>query len=74
MWGRFWTYLYPLSIPYPDRTDVDVSAAMVDQVSFSWQSVYMYIHTYLYCTNIHLNFRAGMRLDFSKKQRRSLCL
>ncbi|XP_028999570.1 angiotensin-converting enzyme 2 [Betta splendens] len=31
MWGRFWTNLYPLSIPYPDRTDIDVSAAMVEQ-------------------------------------------
>ncbi|KAG7234632.1 hypothetical protein INR49_004157 [Caranx melampygus] len=31
MWGRFWTNLYPLSIPYPDKTDIDVSKAMVEK-------------------------------------------
>ncbi|XP_071389694.1 angiotensin-converting enzyme 2 [Centroberyx affinis] len=31
MWGRFWTNLYPLSIPYPEKTDIDVSKTMVEQ-------------------------------------------
>ncbi|XP_072527329.1 angiotensin-converting enzyme 2 [Salminus brasiliensis] len=31
MWGRFWTNLYPLSVPYPDKPDIDVSPAMVAQ-------------------------------------------
>ncbi|KAF1392660.1 hypothetical protein PFLUV_G00030370 [Perca fluviatilis] len=31
MWGRFWTNLYPLSIPFPNKEDIDVSNAMVDQ-------------------------------------------
>ncbi|XP_072321392.1 angiotensin-converting enzyme 2 [Eucyclogobius newberryi] len=31
MWGRFWTNLYPLSTPYPDRPDIDVSKNMVQQ-------------------------------------------
>ncbi|KAL2087768.1 hypothetical protein ACEWY4_016596 [Coilia grayii] len=31
MWGRFWTNLYPLTVPYPDKTDIDVSSAMVEQ-------------------------------------------
>uniref|UniRef100_A0A3Q2QIJ2 Angiotensin-converting enzyme n=1 Tax=Fundulus heteroclitus TaxID=8078 RepID=A0A3Q2QIJ2_FUNHE len=31
MWGRFWTNLYPLSIPYPDKPDIDVSSTMVAQ-------------------------------------------
>lgn len=31
MWGRFWTNLYPLSVPYPDRPDIDVSKTMVEQ-------------------------------------------
>uniref|UniRef100_A0A8C9WWT5 Angiotensin-converting enzyme n=1 Tax=Sander lucioperca TaxID=283035 RepID=A0A8C9WWT5_SANLU len=31
MWGRFWTNLYPLSIPYPNKEDIDVSNAMVAQ-------------------------------------------
>ncbi|XP_051531994.1 angiotensin-converting enzyme 2-like [Myxocyprinus asiaticus] len=29
MWGRFWTNLYPLSVPYAEKPDIDVSAAMV---------------------------------------------
>lgn len=31
MWGRFWTNLYPLAVPYKDVTDIDVSDAMVEQ-------------------------------------------
>lgn len=35
MWGRFWTNLYSLSVPYPDKPDIDVSQSMVDKV---WQN------------------------------------
>ncbi|XP_047219843.1 angiotensin-converting enzyme 2 [Girardinichthys multiradiatus] len=31
MWGRFWTNLYPLSVPYPDKPDIDVSSTMVEK-------------------------------------------
>uniref|UniRef100_A0A3B3SRS3 Angiotensin-converting enzyme n=1 Tax=Paramormyrops kingsleyae TaxID=1676925 RepID=A0A3B3SRS3_9TELE len=31
MWGRFWTNLYPLSVPYPDKPDIDVTSAMISQ-------------------------------------------
>ncbi|XP_034050500.1 angiotensin-converting enzyme 2 isoform X2 [Thalassophryne amazonica] len=31
MWGRFWTNLYPLMIPYPDKPNIDVSQTMVEQ-------------------------------------------
>ncbi|XP_060924594.1 angiotensin-converting enzyme 2 [Limanda limanda] len=31
MWGRFWTNLYPLSTPYPEKPDIDVSKTMVEQ-------------------------------------------
>ncbi|XP_012675889.2 angiotensin-converting enzyme 2-like [Clupea harengus] len=31
MWGRFWTNLYPLSVPYPNKPDIDVTKAMVEQ-------------------------------------------
>ncbi|KAM9408267.1 angiotensin-converting enzyme 2 [Pholidichthys leucotaenia] len=31
MWGRFWTNLYNLSIPYPNRTDIDVTNEMINQ-------------------------------------------
>lgn len=35
MWGRFWTNLYSLTVPYPDKPDIDVSQSMVDKV---WQN------------------------------------
>uniref|UniRef100_A0A4W6CJV1 Angiotensin-converting enzyme n=1 Tax=Lates calcarifer TaxID=8187 RepID=A0A4W6CJV1_LATCA len=31
MWGRFWTNLYPLSVPYPEKPDIDVSKTMVEK-------------------------------------------
>ncbi|XP_029283581.1 angiotensin-converting enzyme 2 [Cottoperca gobio] len=31
MWGRFWTNLYPLSVPYPAKPDIDVSKAMKEK-------------------------------------------
>ncbi|XP_068126885.1 angiotensin-converting enzyme 2 [Hyperolius riggenbachi] len=31
MWGRFWTNLYPLAVPYPDRESIDVTPTMVAQ-------------------------------------------
>ncbi|XP_035508344.1 angiotensin-converting enzyme 2 [Morone saxatilis] len=31
MWGRFWTNLYPLSTPYPNKTDIDVTKTMVEK-------------------------------------------
>uniref|UniRef100_A0AAX7SMK9 Angiotensin-converting enzyme n=1 Tax=Astatotilapia calliptera TaxID=8154 RepID=A0AAX7SMK9_ASTCA len=31
MWGRFWTNLYSLTVPYPDKPDIDVSQSMVDK-------------------------------------------
>lgn len=33
MWGRFWTNLYSLTTPYPNKTDIDVSKTMVAKVS-----------------------------------------
>uniref|UniRef100_A0AAZ3S3H7 Angiotensin-converting enzyme n=1 Tax=Oncorhynchus tshawytscha TaxID=74940 RepID=A0AAZ3S3H7_ONCTS len=31
MWGRFWTGLYPISTPFPEKTDIDVTNAMIAQ-------------------------------------------
>ncbi|XP_015226730.1 PREDICTED: angiotensin-converting enzyme 2 [Cyprinodon variegatus] len=31
MWGRFWTNLYNMSIPYREKEDIDVSNTMVEQ-------------------------------------------
>lgn len=33
MWGRFWTNLYSLTTPYPNKTDIDVSNTLVAKVS-----------------------------------------
>lgn len=33
MWGRFWTNLYSLTTPYPNKIDIDVSETMVEKVS-----------------------------------------
>ncbi|XP_019522936.1 PREDICTED: angiotensin-converting enzyme 2 [Hipposideros armiger] len=31
MWGRFWTNLYPLTVPYGQKPNIDVTDAMVNQ-------------------------------------------
>lgn len=32
MWGRFWTNLYALTVPYPDKPKIDVTSAMLEKV------------------------------------------
>lgn len=32
MWGRFWTNLYALTVPYPAKPNIDVTSAMVQKV------------------------------------------
>jgi len=32
MWGRFWTNLYSLAVPYPAKPNIDVTSAMVQKV------------------------------------------
>ncbi|KAI3376947.1 hypothetical protein L3Q82_000183 [Scortum barcoo] len=39
MWGRFWTNLYPLSMPYPDKVDIDVSKTMVEK---GWTEIQLF--------------------------------
>jgi len=31
MWGRFWSNLYSIAVPYPDEPSLDVTPAMVQQ-------------------------------------------
>lgn len=35
MWGRFWTNLYPLTVPFAQKPNIDVTDAMVNQ---SWDA------------------------------------
>ncbi|XP_030582139.1 angiotensin-converting enzyme 2 [Archocentrus centrarchus] len=39
MWGRFWTNLYSLTVPYPDKPDIDVSQAMVEK---GWKELQLF--------------------------------
>lgn len=43
MWGRFWTNLYPLMIPYPDKPAIDVTEAMKNKVCCNYSMQYVII-------------------------------
>ncbi|KAM5128502.1 angiotensin-converting enzyme 2 isoform 1-T1 [Callospermophilus lateralis] len=36
MWGRFWTNLYSLTVPFPEKPNIDVTDAMIKQ---NWNAV-----------------------------------
>ncbi|NWZ73318.1 ACE2 enzyme, partial [Acrocephalus arundinaceus] len=36
MWGRFWTNLYALTVPYPAKPNIDVTSAMVEK---KWDAI-----------------------------------
>ncbi|NWI33356.1 ACE2 enzyme, partial [Sula dactylatra] len=36
MWGRFWTNLYALTVPYPAKPNIDVTSAMVQK---KWDAI-----------------------------------
>ncbi|KAM4799332.1 angiotensin-converting enzyme 2 isoform X2 [Urocitellus parryii] len=36
MWGRFWTNLYSLTVPFPEKPNIDVTDAMINQ---NWNAV-----------------------------------
>uniref|UniRef100_A0A8D2MR54 Angiotensin-converting enzyme n=1 Tax=Zonotrichia albicollis TaxID=44394 RepID=A0A8D2MR54_ZONAL len=36
MWGRFWTNLYALTVPYPAKPNIDVTSAMVEK---KWNAI-----------------------------------
>lgn len=31
MWGRFWSNLYPISVPFPNRPNLDATQALLKQ-------------------------------------------
>lgn len=80
MWGRFWTNLYSLTTPYPNKTDIDVSSTMVEKVSEHlkygvFQSNYSVdaVRSDAVSNMSPSPSRVGMRLPFSWQQRISLC-
>lgn len=50
MWGRFWTNLYSLSVPYPLKEDIDVSKTMVEKVQCALELVVLFC---LYSSTSH---------------------
>ncbi|KAG7482030.1 angiotensin-converting enzyme 2 [Solea senegalensis] len=51
MWGRFWTNLYPLCIPYPDKTDIDVSKTMLEK---GWTERRLFDEAEIFFTSVGL--------------------
>uniref|UniRef100_A0ACB8FI67 Metallothionein expression activator n=1 Tax=Sphaerodactylus townsendi TaxID=933632 RepID=A0ACB8FI67_9SAUR len=51
MWGRFWTNLYPLMIPYPNKPNIDVSMAMVEK---NWNVTTIFKAAENFFVSIHL--------------------
>ncbi|NXS69004.1 ACE2 enzyme, partial [Pandion haliaetus] len=52
MWGRFWTNLYALTIPYPAKPNIDVTSAMVQK---KWDAVKIFKAAEVFFTSIGLN-------------------
>ncbi|KAM8895228.1 angiotensin-converting enzyme 2 isoform 2-T2 [Spinachia spinachia] len=75
MWGRFWTNLYPLSVPYPDKPDIDVSQAMVNQ---NWTELQIFKEAEKFFMSVELyemlpNFWTGSMLVKPEDGRKVVC-
>uniref|UniRef100_A0A8C3L8U1 Angiotensin-converting enzyme n=1 Tax=Chrysolophus pictus TaxID=9089 RepID=A0A8C3L8U1_CHRPC len=57
MWGRFWTNLYNLTVPYPDKPNIDVTSAMVQK---NWDALKIFKTAEAFFVSIGLyNMTAG---------------
>ncbi|NWH45817.1 ACE2 enzyme, partial [Fregata magnificens] len=52
MWGRFWTNLYALTIPYPAKPNIDVTSAMVQK---KWDAMKIFKAAEAFFTSIGLD-------------------
>ncbi|XP_071425647.1 angiotensin-converting enzyme 2 isoform X2 [Pithys albifrons albifrons] len=52
MWGRFWTNLYALTVPYPAKPNIDVTSAMVQK---GWDAVKIFQAAEAFFTSIGLD-------------------
>ncbi|KAL1265889.1 hypothetical protein QQF64_003916 [Cirrhinus molitorella] len=52
MWGRFWTNLYPLMIPYPEKPDIDVSSEMVAQ---NWDEMRLFTEAEKFFMSVNMS-------------------
>ncbi|KAM9860403.1 angiotensin-converting enzyme 2 [Aulostomus maculatus] len=75
MWGRFWTNLYALSIPYPHRPAIDVSNTMVEK---GWTVTQMFKEAENFFVSVGLykmneNFWNDSMLEKPKDGRKVVC-
>ncbi|NXR07170.1 ACE2 enzyme, partial [Semnornis frantzii] len=75
MWGRFWTNLYPLTVPYPSKPSIDVTSAMVEQ---KWDAMKMFQAAEAFFTSIGLysmttDFWANSMLTEPTDNRKVVC-
>ncbi|KAM6211277.1 angiotensin-converting enzyme 2 [Sarcoramphus papa] len=52
MWGRFWTNLYALTVPYPAKPNIDVTSAMVQK---KWDAMKIFKAAEAFFVSIGLN-------------------
>ncbi|XP_060767557.1 angiotensin-converting enzyme 2 isoform X3 [Neoarius graeffei] len=53
MWGRFWTNLYSLCVPYPDKPDIDVTSAMVAQ---GWKELQLFQEAEKFFVSVNMSY------------------
>ncbi|KAM3625521.1 uncharacterized protein V6R79_013443 [Siganus canaliculatus] len=75
MWGRFWTSLYPLSIPYPEKQDIDVSDTMVEK---GWKALQLFEEAEKFFMSVGLyqmfdNFWTNSMLEMPEDGRSVVC-
>ncbi|NXC15860.1 ACE2 enzyme, partial [Corythaeola cristata] len=51
MWGRFWTNLYALTVPYPAKPNIDVTSAMVEK---NWDAMRIFKTAEAFFTSVGL--------------------
>ncbi|NXL50610.1 ACE2 enzyme, partial [Podilymbus podiceps] len=52
MWGRFWTNLYALTVPYPAKPNIDVTSAMIEK---KWDVMKIFKSAEAFFTSIGLS-------------------
>ncbi|KAG8590676.1 hypothetical protein GDO81_006840 [Engystomops pustulosus] len=67
MWGRFWTNLYPLVVPFPDRESIDVTPTMVAQ-GWTVERMFKEAENFAICFPLHVEDDKETEINFLLKQ------
>ncbi|RMC06429.1 hypothetical protein DUI87_15863 [Hirundo rustica rustica] len=75
MWGRFWTNLYALTVPYPAKPNIDVTSAMVEK---KWDAIKIFKSAEAFFASIGLDnmtdgFWANSMLTEPTDNRKVVC-